>query len=71
MAYRSGSIIILIIFDRSALFRKTSSSNPSISYKKIRKRLISLPKIGTQLNPLRKNLSMAYRSGSIIIIYNF
>ena len=54
MAYRSGSIIILIIFDRSALLGKTSSSNPSISYKKIRKRPISLPKIGTQLNPLEE-----------------
>ena len=37
MAYRSGSIIILIIFDRSALLGKTSSSNPSISYKKLGK----------------------------------
>ena len=37
MAYRSGSIIILIIFDRSALLGKTSSSNPLFLIKKLGK----------------------------------
>ena len=37
MAYRSGSIIILIIFDRSALLGKTSSSNPLFLIKKLEK----------------------------------
>ena len=53
MAYRSGSIIILIIFDRSALLGKTSSSNPLFLIKKLEKADFSA-KIGTQLNPLEE-----------------
>ena len=70
MAYRSGSIIILIVLIGCTL-GKLRARIPLFLIKKKLERPISLPKIGTQPNPLGKNLSPAYRSGSIIILISF
>ena len=72
MAYRSDSIIIPGFFDRSALLGKTSSSNPSIFFKKIRKGRFLCQKLALSQKSFRgKICPMAYRSRFNHYTYSF
>ena len=69
MAYRSGSIIILIIFDRSALLGKTSSSNPLFLIKKLGK--AGSAEIWNSMKSFGGKFQWLYRSEFNHYTYNF